>query len=322
MSASAGAAASGKAGVGMGMPRAPPASTHRRSHSLSQRPNMLKWGGIMGGGEREKEVPSTAGPELSTFAERMDTEKERDQAGEKERLRAEEREEKSPPPPMSPGATLVRKFGTLLGGSRGDESRRLGVGKRASILGGLSPRPSAEVELEKRREAERERERERERVGHEEKTVLPEETPTEMPKGSEKVGMSQSQPLGTVHRRAATILDPQGRAARHERRSSTSATIFSAGGTIGRNRRPSTSAGLGGGGGTIGAAGAGDRSFGRTDEVDETADEERIRKEEDARADGQDHDQYHDQERNGEKEFKPVFLKGLFRYVSYVTAIC
>jgi hypothetical protein len=63
------------------MPRAPPASTHRRSHSFSQRPTFAgRWGGMFG----EKEVvdehgaranadepPRTAGPELSAFAEKM-----------------------------------------------------------------------------------------------------------------------------------------------------------------------------------------------------------------------------------------------------------
>jgi serine/threonine protein kinase KIN1/2 len=52
---------------------------------------------------------------------------------------------------------------------------------------------------------------------------------------------SQSQPLSHMHRRAATILDPQGRALRHERRSSTGGALLpSIGGTIGRHRRPST----------------------------------------------------------------------------------
>ena len=53
------------------------------------------------------------------------------------------------------------------------------------------------------------------------------------------ISHSQTQPL---HRRAATVLDPQGHAKRHERRSSTGGALLSSvGGMIGRHRRPSTS---------------------------------------------------------------------------------
>ncbi|EDR06003.1 uncharacterized protein LACBIDRAFT_251514 [Laccaria bicolor S238N-H82] len=120
-----------------GLPRAPPASTHRRSHSMSQRPS------------QPPPTPSTS--------------------------------------PLSSGATLVRKFGSLLVG-RGEEARRHGGG-------------STEVDS----------------------TPLPKAT---------SISQSVSQPIANAHRRAATVLDTQGRATRHERRSST--------GTFGRHRRPST----------------------------------------------------------------------------------
>ena len=49
------------------------------------------------------------------------------------------------PMPMSAGATLVRKFGSLLGGGK-EGSVRHSTAKRGSIFtGGFSPRPSGEV---------------------------------------------------------------------------------------------------------------------------------------------------------------------------------
>ena len=121
------------------------------------------------------------------------------------------------------------------------------------------------------------------------------------------VPASQSQPIGSVHRRAQTILDPQGRAARHERRSSTGATLFaSAGGTIGRHRRPVTSAGGPLSAGIPGRDGE-HGGFGRMDEEEE-GDADAARDEQNQREDEQDR-------MSAEKEFKPVFMKGLFRYV-------
>ena len=276
------------------LPRAPPASTHRRSHSLSQRPMSLKtWGGMLGGHQADKhEPPATAGPELGTFAEKMD-------AGKEFGVIAEKEEEKQTPllqpePALhqtSAGATLVRRFGTLLGGVRGDDTKR---GKRTSIIGSLSPRPSGDGS------------------GDTEKVAVEDhETPQDAEKqalkarGDEKenegVTQSQSQPIGTVHRRAATILDPQGRATRHERRSSTGASLFAtAGGTIGRHRRPSTSAGPV----TSGFPG---KYFGRMEEEDETL----VSAGGDLEGEAQKSDEEADRE--ADKEFKPVFLKGLFR---------
>ncbi|KDQ22866.1 hypothetical protein PLEOSDRAFT_1069072 [Pleurotus ostreatus PC15] len=171
------------------MPRAPPASTHRRSHSLSQRPTVLRgWSNIL------------------------------------------------PSSPLSTGATLVRKFGSMLVG-RGDETRRhISDRRRGAIPDDLapSPRPSADAAM------------------------------------------------AGGHRRAATILDTQGRATRHERRSSTGAALLNQN-TLGRHRRPST--GYGGGVRPIA-----EKLFTR-----------------------------HTDEPEADKDFKPVFLKGLFSVATTTT---
>ncbi|KAH8105209.1 Pkinase-domain-containing protein [Cristinia sonorae] len=277
------------------LPRAPPASTHRRSHSLSQRPAVTTRGWFGGGQEPVEEVvdehgainrndleepPRTAGPELSAFAEQMETQDHPDDYR---------------TPPMSAGATLVRKFGSLLAGG-GHGSGRVSTSKRGSILAGLSPRPSHDVE--KNGDAEK-----KDEVN--EKTPengQGETTPTPSPA---QISQSQSQPIGTQHRRAATILDPQGRSARHERRSSTGAALFSSvGGTIGRHRRPST-------GYSTTTRPGNERYFGRTDEVDEAAEQDANDNGSPA-TNGVGRTANHDDGHGEEREFKPVLLKGLF----------
>lgn len=291
----------GSATVG-GLPRAPPASTHRRSHSLSQRPTVLRgWGGMFGGGAGEvleenaiPEPPRTVGPEMVTFAEKIEESKERDH-------RDEERDH-TPSSPLSTGATLVRKFGSLLVG-RGDESRRNGHGgKRGTILSGmssLSPKASRESHREKRSGEVQEAESKEETEGA--------TSPMQSPKS---VTHSQSQPLGNSHRRAATILDPQG-ARRHERRSSTGAALLSGatGGTIGRHRRPSTGySGM--------SRPLADRLFSRTEEEGEMSEKREDEADKPNGANGNVSSADEDDDRHGNgKEIKPIFLKGLFRSV-------
>ncbi|KAI0065081.1 Pkinase-domain-containing protein [Artomyces pyxidatus] len=296
------------------MPRAPPASTHRRSHSLSQRPAASRgWSSMFGGANEHgqtvngHEPPRTAGPELTTFSEKMEEEQTAPLAP----------PTSAPPdvvlspatPPASAGATLVRKFGSMLvgGGSvRGDGGKH---GKRASILSGLSPRPSGEGENEKEKVVDGEKVTEgtadaQTAVNDAEKldggVELP---PRKSGSPAPASGLSHSQTLPT-HRRAATILDPSGRSARHERRSSTGGAFLSGvGGTIGRHRRPST------GHGTVNGRPQIDRSFGRTDEEAE-ADANDTN---DAHVNGHDAGTDGEDDRNAaDKDFKPVFLKGLF----------
>ncbi|OSC98564.1 Pkinase-domain-containing protein [Trametes coccinea BRFM310] len=303
------AATPARMSMSMSMPREPASTAHRRSHSLSQRP----WHGMFGFGGGEEvtehgtvrprrdmpEPPRTAGPEFGTFSEKMDAPRE-SEGGDRT---AEE--EPRTPIMLSAGASLVRKFGSLLGGGRSDDSRRTATPtKRGSILTTFSPpppRPSTEPPADERSEAGQNGNG----TGH----VGAEDGGAEdgrksgSPTPTGTLTHSQSQPVGSVHRRAATILDPQGRSTRHERRSSTGAALMSGvGGTIGRHRRPST-------GNSYGyTKPLPDRLFGRTDEEDEHTVEA-----EDAPAQNGAEDVPRGEESQGEdKEFKPVYLKGLF----------
>ncbi|CDO69735.1 hypothetical protein BN946_scf184697.g7 [Trametes cinnabarina] len=276
-------------------------------HSLSQRP----WHGMFGFGGGEEvsehgtvrarrdvlEPPRTAGPEFGTFSEKMDTP--RENAGDKV---AEE--EPRTPIMLSAGASLVRKFGSLLGGGRGDDSRRATTPtKRGSILTTFSspPRPSAEPPAEERSQAERNGNGANNANAEDDAAQDGRKSGSPTPTGT--ISQSQSQPVGSVHRRAATILDPQGRSTRHERRSSTGAALMSGvGGTIGRHRRPST-------GNSYGyPKPLPDRLFGRTDEEDEHAVEE----EHGAAQNGVEDAPRGEESQGDDKDFKPVYLKGLF----------
>ena len=334
-------------GASATLPRAPPASTHRRSHSVSHRQGVPRGlasvfggGGGAGGGAgvnehglrvnsnvngHDRDRPHTAGPELATFAERMEDEQAEDTT---DAVDAPPEVMLTPAgPSLSAGATLVRKFGSLLvgGGSiRGAGDR---TSKRTSIFG--SPRPSTDVD---RSVTEKEKEGNGEgrhaASPSNEKSELPSiPTPTTPAAGDEStsavtgrtkveiqvsptggISHSQTQPL---HRRAATILDPQSHAKRHERRSSTGGALLSTvGGTLGRHRRPSTA--------NSGRPPQFERSFVRkTSDVPEEggsrqahvngagARSELTDGEDDPNASGAD------------KDFKPVFLKGLFRYVRF-----
>lgn len=275
--------------TGTTLPRAPPASTHRRSHSLSQRPTALRgWGGVFGGTEKpvdeqaeEMHMPRTAGPEVSEFA------------AAKERIVGEDERGVSDGP-LSAGATLVKRFGTLLGGGvRGEDVKRGqgqgSIGKRTTIVGGVPLKAATDTEAEKRTHMIDmfDEKNGAESEGRRQSTFSP----------PPPLSASQSQPSHT-HRRAATILDPQGRAIRHERRSSTGGALLpSIGGTIGRHRRPST-------GYASSARPAALNQFGRTEEVEENAEHETSDSRDESFRDAP----------HANKDFKPVHLKGLFRY--------
>lgn len=286
-----------------GLPRAPPASTHRRSHSLSQRPTVLgnRWGLF---GEKEavdehgsltneiKGPPHTAGPEMTTFTDKTQ----------------ESRPSNDGSLNAGAGATLARKFGSLLGG-RGDGSGRHSVNKRATILGGLSPRPSGESDSEKKKSSEQPASGKTSPVllSSEKAKEKEEETGRKTPT-PKSISHSQSQPLSTVHRRAATILDISGRNTRHERRSSTGGALLTlpGGGTIGRHRRPSTGYGTS----TRPSGGL----FGKTQEVEEVMEVEEGVEGANGNRNGKAENFGEEGERHtSEKDFKPVFLKGLFR---------
>ena len=329
------------------LPRAPPASTHRRSHSVSHRQGVPRGlASMFGGGSpgptgvNEQgqlrvnvnnvngldDRPRTAGPELSTFPERME-----DEQAESASVTVDVPPEvvlSTASQPLSAGATFVRKFGSLLvgGGSvRGAGDR---TSKRTSILGSFgSPRPSTDID---RTVAEKEREGRHAASPPNEKVELPsisaptspadadEATPVAEVSGEVEmhvtptggISHSQTQPL---HRRAATILDPQSHAKRHERRSSTGGALLSSvGGTIGRHRRPSTAHGS-----VTGRAPQFEKPFVQTTEVPEEGMSGQ------GRMNGELTDGEDDLNANAaDKDFKPLFLKGLFRYVRLPTVSC
>ena len=344
----------GPASANATLPRAPPASTHRRSHSVSHRQGVPRGlasmfggggGGSPGGGAgvnehgelrvnvnnvngHDRDRPHTAGPELATFSEQMEDEQAEDTS---DTVDVPPEVTLTPAAPsFSAGATLVRKFGSLLvggGGSiRGAGDR---TSKRTSIFG--SPRPSTDVDhAVTEKEKEKERERRHAAPPLNEKADPPStSTPSTFPTAGDEgapaatdrsdaeiqvsptggISHSQTQPLH--HRRAATILDPQSHAKRHERRSSTGGALLSSvGGTLGRHRRPSTA--------NSGRASQFDRPFvQKTAEVPEEG-ASRQAHVNGARAgleltDGEDDPNAS----ASDKDFKPVFLKGLFRYVRF-----
>lgn len=280
---------------------------------MSQRPTTLSrgWGGMFGSGHADEqglhdipEPPKTVGPDTTTFGDR---------AGE-----AQDKDRHEHYSPFSSGATLVRKFGSLLVGGKGDDGRKHGTvsGKRGTILGGTSPRPSADSRAdEKTPQAE---------VKEEEVTVAPPTPATTVtpstPSPARPISPSISQPTGTIHRRAATILDPQGRTNRHERRSSTGAALIGSGGggTIGRHRRPSTGYGS--------SRPLAERLFSKNETQQQQQDSMAEKREEEEAVPGADEHEdgagedvgeetfKEEEERHShDKDFKPVFLKGLFR---------
>ncbi|KAL4263361.1 non-specific serine/threonine protein kinase [Pleurotus pulmonarius] len=308
------------------MPRAPPASTHRRSHSLSQRPTVLRgWSNMFGGGEHGEDGrhvpdgPRTAGPEAVTFVEKIEEVGEGEE--EREKGKSDEADDlnhgpphhhsRLPSSPLSTGATLVRKFGSMLVG-RGDETRRhISDRRRGAIPDDLtsSPRPSADAGNQgvEEDDVETPKNEEAPMTGSIRKKTLPKTV----------VHSLSGQPVGSGamaggHRRAATILDPQGRATRHERRSSTGAALLNQN-TLGRHRRPST--GYGGGVRPIA-----EKLFTRhTDEPEADVIEGR---EDEEGAEGlapEDHYKDEDDPSAHEKDFKPVFLKGLFSVATTTT---
>lgn len=262
------------------LPRTPPASRHRPSHSISsQRPSVPRgWNG-----PDPTQPPRSAGPEVTSFTQSEKAMPPPSLVIEetKSEPRQERHEEKEPstPSPMTAGATLVRRFGSMLVG-RGDDSKRYhhGTGKRGTILTGSStPRASKDYEAEKNEKTD--------------DKANDKEIPEEFGGTPEKI----SQPRGNIgHRRAATILDPQGRA-RHERRSSTGGALLKSGGSIGRHRRPSTGYGSG-------SRPLADRLFPKTEEADETLEKQEEEVPQEEQTDPEEKD----------KESKPIFPKGLF----------
>ncbi|KAF8628972.1 hypothetical protein AX15_003612 [Amanita polypyramis BW_CC] len=225
------------------LPRAPPASTHRRSHSMSQRPTLSKaWGGFFGNGEHVDEMtgaghtipqpPRSATAEMAVFPEMGLVEPEKENptvmaTPERDREHGHAHAHAHGLSPLLAGATLVKKMQTLLIG-RADDTRRHTSQKRGTILPALSVSPRASTD-----------EKPAEGAKDEDESVKGDDSIGGPPLPTKGIVQSTSQPIGSTHRRAATVLDPHGRTTRHERRSSTGGALLTGGGTIGRHRRPS-----------------------------------------------------------------------------------
>ncbi|CAE7144927.1 unnamed protein product [Rhizoctonia solani] len=171
--------------IGQGQPSVPKAATHRRSHSLSQKPR---------GFEGEQGTARSAGPAVGTFrqAERI-----REEGGEEREEKEEDNENENGqaaemgvlPPPVPElqtprSSSLARRFGSLLGGTA--------ASKRVSSL----------IERD---------------IDMDAKSAKSAEVPGSTPITS---GMVPSPSVGS-HRRAATVTDSSvSPAKRHERRGS------------------------------------------------------------------------------------------------------
>ncbi|EJD40890.1 Pkinase-domain-containing protein [Auricularia subglabra TFB-10046 SS5] len=238
--------------------RAPPASTHRRSQSLSQRPSALSpWSPVGELGERlPQEPPRTAGPTTGTFSER-------------ERVKGEP--ERQPAAPESgKGTAFIRRFGSMLDG----RERR-----RASLL---IPRQSVDEQREREEKEDRDQQHETVKRG-----VTPSQS---MPLPRASVAERGEKDRERVHekgahKRAATVMEPQGHSTLHNRRGSIGPglALFGAN-TIGRRWK--------------------DGGHSTRPSVD--------RERDDARHDNEETTTDDDALEQTDKDFKPVFMKGLF----------
>ncbi|TRM66776.1 hypothetical protein BD626DRAFT_565862 [Schizophyllum amplum] len=287
--------------------RAPPASTHRRSHSLSQRPTVLRgWGSVFTGERGDDhampaipEPPRTAGPAVSTFSaaatEKVNGEKENvDEMGVRERDREHE------PGTLGAGATLVRKFGSIL--YRGEDRKHGGdkSPRRGTILGGLHLSPKSTREERGDEKHGMEADEGDQTPTAEGRSQTPVFEPPQRPASAAPSSMAPKSPT-VGHRRAATLLDSR----RHERRSSTGGALLasvSSGGTFGRRpRRPST--GQTGRPSTSSTKRPVDQLFDHEEESGEG------KVEGDANADAA---SAGEEDERSDRDAKPIFLKGLF----------
>ncbi|KAJ7485049.1 CAMK/CAMKL/Kin1 protein kinase [Mycena galericulata] len=249
-------------------------------------------------------VPSEKAPDLTRRATKPEAEA--DTETQKEEERARRRRERGQT--LSGGTTLLRKFGSIFsGGGKHDGAgtgRRRDASKRASILGGAVLSAPAPAE-EERRTDEKKPVADAAPVTPAPATAPPVVTPAPEPEPAPlpatSVSKKESQTFGSVRRRAATILDPATRSARHNRRSSISG-VPEGGGTVGRYRRSST---IGSEAATLSRA---DRTFPKSVPEGEASERGEELSDEGAR-DG--HVDSESERYPGEKEPKPVFLRGL-----------
>ncbi|KAJ6558292.1 hypothetical protein B0H19DRAFT_1261817 [Mycena capillaripes] len=236
------------------------------------------------------------------------------------------------------GTTLLRRFGSIFIGARPHEGagsagagtgRRRESSKRASILGGavlLPPKDEEQQPEEKQKEKEKRKEPAQDPAVSAPVPPVPAHTPTPTntssaappptpaPAPASATAVSapataDAQPpptspntepraFGSVRRRVSSILDPATRAARHQRRSSLGTNILT-GGTMGRQRRSSN---------------AGYETATLPKKFPTTVPEGDMLERPEEMSDEGARDGHVDSENEryaGEKEPKPVFLKGL-----------
>ncbi|PVG02349.1 Pkinase-domain-containing protein [Serendipita vermifera] len=213
-----------------GMPAAPkPAEKHqhRRSTSLTNRASLIAgWGG------KVSAAPKTAGPEQTTFDEKVEVEPR------KSEHQPREREDGRSSPTSNTAGSSIRRITTLLG-SRLSEDNRKTLGRRGSLLrGAFLPRHSVDSPRDVEKKDMHTETNATARTKSEEDVLAPIE-----PVQSTPTTPTQTQPTANLHRRAHTIVDSQTREGKHTRRGSLGAgfALNAFGGTIGR--RPRTAAG-------------------------------------------------------------------------------
>lgn len=295
------------------MPRSPQAATHRRSQSLSQNPTRPLSEAIP--------IPQSASAATSMFPRSVEHPTARQvQASisppprESNNLPAlppiedEENQDFAPPrrtgefdkpaqaPPLSSspsGSTFARRFSSILSISKpsgGDDASKK-INKRQSLtLPRSFSRPTAE-ETEKQLAS------------------IAGETEDLAPPPSFPASQSAPMPGAAFHKRAATVLEPGPNGRRnHERRTSIGGSISRSATTASNSnrrasgqQRPSSVVGSANGPGGGGAGGVAAAEWGGLNIADE--------KEED-RSGGK-------EEQAAPAEFKPLYAKGLFRFVSF-----
>jgi serine/threonine protein kinase KIN1/2 len=256
---------------------------HRRSQSLTANNIAKTWS--PGAAQRERKL-SGLKPAMGELGEKAYAPSETPpQAPTKEK--SKENLPSSPNFSQTPASpTLIRRFGSLFGGEGGHPKRRLSLFSGGAVRDG---REDHGIHLDHEHDR-AETDIESTKITRERKIQIV-ETERDRERTSGTLTHSASQPLSSSHRRAATVVDPSTRrGAGHDRRSS--AIIGFGIGRASTVKRPST--------GT-------DTSYAQN----------RLKHmEEDGEKHGEGEDSQRETATDKESDtFKPIYMKGLFRYV-------
>lgn len=296
-----------------GMPAAPKPvekHQHRRSTSLTSRAGILaSWAGNKP--SQLSTPPRTAGPEHTTFDEKVEIEPRRSE----QHVRDDGRTSPNSTSPSAPvGGSSIKRITTLLGSRLSEDSRKT-LGRRGSILRGAFSLPRHSVDVASR---------ETEKDGQPQQQPIASVTPR--PKSQDElstpmqqvnslpVSSSQSQPVGNLHRRAGTVIDTQtrDRENKHVRRGSLGGgfALSAFGGTL---RRPRTAASA-----VAKGKAPADQGVKEGDEAEEKPGDSEgegvLVTREDTNLEAAD-----DDGSATERDSKPLYLKGLFRLVLFGT---